>query len=320
MLARCAHCQQTFSTDHFGVQRCPHCGWEVLLADPDAPEGPDAGGDAAPPPAPPPSPPPPGWASAPEGLGGTPAPWGPMAPGTALPPPGPDDGESAPFVRRRRLGFLASFGHTWRLAAFEPRRFFRFVRASDTGSALLFGVISFTLGTWMSLLYAALAGGAGSSALQELLRRLPPGSVDAEATIAMMERATLRGVVGQGLVAPVIGLVGIYVAAGIMHLLLLALRAAPRGFSATLTVVSYAYGMFLLEALPMCGGVVALGWFVVIAVIGLSEAQRCGTGRAGFAVLAPALLLCACLCASAGLMAARLGGGSLPSIPEGTDL
>jgi hypothetical protein len=281
-------------------------------APPPGPPGPPPPG--APPYGPPPAwPPPAGWTGAPTG-------WGPLPPGIALPPPPTGEGESAPFVRRRKLGFLASFGHTWRLAAFEPRRFFRFVRVSDTGSALLFGVISFTLGTWMSLLYAALAGGAGSSALEELLRRLPPGSIDAEATIAMMQRATVRGILGQALAAPVIGFIGIYVAAAIMHLLLLAVRAAPRGFSATLTVVAYGYGTFLLEALPMCGGVVALGWFVAIVVVGLSEAQRCGMGRAGFAVLAPALLLCACLCASAGLMAARLGGSSLPEIPGGTDL
>ncbi|HYG70330.1 MAG TPA: YIP1 family protein, partial [Anaeromyxobacteraceae bacterium] len=47
MLARCARCQGTFSTDHFGLQTCPHCGAELMLSDPNAPKG-------AQPPAPPP--------------------------------------------------------------------------------------------------------------------------------------------------------------------------------------------------------------------------------------------------------------------------
>ena len=26
MLARCARCQNTFTTETYGLQRCPHCG------------------------------------------------------------------------------------------------------------------------------------------------------------------------------------------------------------------------------------------------------------------------------------------------------
>jgi Zn-dependent protease with chaperone function/predicted RNA-binding Zn-ribbon protein involved in translation (DUF1610 family) len=32
--ARCASCQETFTTRKFGAQRCPHCGAELILADP----------------------------------------------------------------------------------------------------------------------------------------------------------------------------------------------------------------------------------------------------------------------------------------------
>jgi hypothetical protein len=327
MLARCAHCQKTFATDRFGVQRCPHCGWEVLLADPAAPAPPPA---AAEPPRPPPwqpQPTPPPWPPAPHG--GTPPPWppppaapqgwAPMPPGTLLGPAGPGEGEPSPFARRRETGFLSALAQTFRLVAFEPRRFFRFVRTSQTSSALLFGILCFSIGTWISLVYAALAGGAGSSALQELVRRMPPGTMDPDAVISMMERATVRGLVAQAVITPIAGLVGIYVAAAVIHLLLLAVRGAPRGFSATLTVVAHAYGLFLLEALPVCGGVVAIAWFVVALIVGVAEGQRCGMGRAGFAVLTPALLFCACLCAGAGLLAAQLGG-QLPNIPEGTGL
>ena len=330
MLARCAHCQETFSTERFGVQRCPHCGWEVLLADPSAPTPPAAAPTPppAPQPAPPPAagpawgapPPPPGapWGPPPPGAWGAPTPWGHLPPGAAL-PPAAGEGESAPFVQRRTRGFLAAFGQTWRLIAFEPKRFFRFVAVRETSSALLFGIVSFTIGTWISLLYALLAGGASSSALQSLLRKLPAGTVDPDSAISMVQRATVRGVLAQAVITPIAGLVGIYIVAAVIHMLLLAVRGAPRGFSATLTVISYAYGLFLLEALPMCGGLVALVWFTVAVIVGVAETQRCGMGRAGFAVLTPALLFCACLCASAGIFAAQLGK-SLPNLPEGTGL
>ncbi|MGB8932553.1 MAG: YIP1 family protein, partial [Anaeromyxobacteraceae bacterium] len=59
MLARCARCQGTFQADRFGVQTCPHCGGEVLLSDPNAPQqgvgDPATPAGGAPPPAAPPS-------------------------------------------------------------------------------------------------------------------------------------------------------------------------------------------------------------------------------------------------------------------------
>ena len=340
MLARCAHCQGTFSTDRYGVQTCPHCGWELLLPDPSAvtpqtgppepadagsvpgepppaetrPEGPRPPGEpgpaAAPPPAaspPPRAAPPPSW-SAPPPPGSWPPPPGWTTPPSPVPPP--EAGESAPFAQRTRLGLFAAFSQTWRLVAFEPARFFRAVKTSESGSALLFGVISFTLGTWVSLLFGWMAGRAGTSAMQRLLERMPMGNVDPGALAEVMERATLGGVLGQALITPLAGLVAIYVVAAIAHVLLLAVRGAPRGFTTTLTAISYAYGLFLLEALPMCGGLVAVVWFLVVAITGLGEAQRCGSGKAAFAVLGPALIACLLVCACTGwaVFAAKVPG------------
>jgi hypothetical protein len=226
----------------------------------------------------------------------------------ALPPP--EFGESAPFAQRKRLGLFEAFSQTWRLVAFEPAAFFRRVRTNETGSALLFGVIAFTLGTWVSLLFGWVAGRAGTGAMQRLLERVPMRNVDPEAVAGIVQRAAVGGALGQALLTPLMGLVSIYVVAAIAHVLLLAVRGAPRGFPTTLTAIAYAYGLFLLEALPMCGGVVAVFWFLVVAITGLSEAQRCGGAKAGFAVLGPAVLACFCLCACGGwaVIAAKLPG------------
>jgi glycerol-3-phosphate acyltransferase PlsY len=43
---------------------------------------------------------------------------------------------------------------------------------------------------------------------------------------------------------------------------------APRGFDSTLTVVGYAAGIGILQAVPMCGGLIALVWFAVAVIIG----------------------------------------------------
>ena len=79
------------------------------------------------------------------------------------------------------------------------------------------------------------------------------------------------------------------------------LKSAPRGFDATLTTVAYASGMYLLEAIPMCGWLVALVWFVVVTILGLSESQRAGPLKAALAVFSPLLLACLCCCGPLGL-------------------
>src|SRR5512133_2238025 len=94
MIARCARCQGTFTTDRFGVQRCPHCGSELLLSDPNVPP---AGGEPPRPPPEAPAPvtpggprwgePPPAGAAAPSGEGGPV--WG-------TPPPPPEGGSGTP--------------------------------------------------------------------------------------------------------------------------------------------------------------------------------------------------------------------------------
>ena len=109
--------------------------------------------------------------------------------------------------------------------------------------------------------------------------------------------------------APLFALVGIYLSAGLIHLVLMLLRGTPRRFDGTLTVVGYAYGLFALGILPLCGGMVATVWYLAVVIIGLGEAQRCGPGKAALAVFAPFLLACLCCCSAIGI-----GGAGLTSI------
>jgi hypothetical protein len=100
--------------------------------------------------------------------------------------------------------------------------------------------------------------------------------------------------------------IGIYLGAAILHLLLRLFRGASRGFDATLTVVAYVNGLNLLLAVPACGWFLAGIWALVVSIIGLGAIHRCGTGKAAAAVLAPAVLGCACCCGIAGLSAPAL--------------
>lgn len=347
MIARCARCQGTFTTDRFGVQTCPHCGSEILLADPGQPAAPSAPAappapagepswgappppapEAAPPlppPAPPPAAPPQGagW-SQPSGGWSPPPPYGPPpygggpgGPGGYGGPGGPGPGApfelSAPFAERATRGFFPAFFETFKLVATQPAELFRRVRIDQTGSAVLFGVLAATVGSAAAAVYGYLSGAASLAAMQEMVQQMPEEQ-------ARFMRFLTQGMTGtmaiaQIVLAPLFALIGIYLHAAIVHLVLLLLRGAPRGFDATLTVVGYATGLELLLALPGCGGVVALVWYLVVLVIGLGEAQRCGAGKAAAAVLAPVLLACVCCCGALGLG----GAGFVKSLQQAAE-
>ncbi|HTP49541.1 MAG TPA: YIP1 family protein [Anaeromyxobacteraceae bacterium] len=274
MLARCAHCQKTFETDRFGIQACPHCGQQVHLADPSAPP---------PVPAPPPA-------------GG---------PAAGPPPPPPDPaGSAAPVARRRELGFLRAWLDTWKLAALSPAEFFRAVRISDTGSALLFGVTTLTVSSWFQTLYGALMGAATRGVVEQMLRQVPRGDQIGQAWVMRwVSGGSALAVVAQLFGAPFFALAVLLVSAALFHVVLLALRSAPRGFAATLTVVGYASAAHIIGAapVPLLANLVGFVWYVAVVAIGLSAAQRIPSGKGWAAALLPFGLVCMCCCGAAGI-------------------
>jgi len=316
MIARCARCQGTFSTDRFGRQTCPHCGSELLLQDPSAPQpaggspqgAPPPGAEPPAPPSPPAggSPPPPqppaggygppgGWAPPPGGGFG-----GPPGGGWGGPPPGPPPELPSPFAERGTRGFFPAFFETWKLVATRPAEFFRRVRADQTGSAILFGVIATTVGQAVNALYSWLQFASGMVGFEQVMEKMP----QAQTRFFELYRANLPAfLLGSVVLAPVMTFISIYLAAGIVHLLLMLFRGAKRPFDATLTAVAYAEGLNLLMVVPGCGGLVALVWGLVVLIIGLGEIQRCGAGKAALAVFAPLILVCICCCGIAGVVA-----------------
>ncbi len=281
MLARCAHCQKTFETDRYGVQACPHCGQQVHLADPSAPPPPAA---AAPPPA----------AAAPAA---PPPPWGP--------PPAPDPaGIPAPFARRSEVGFVRGWLDTWKLAALQPAEFFRAVRISDTGSAILFGVVTITISSWFQTLYGALMGAATRGMLDQMLRQMPRAEeLQGAWVMRWVSGGSALGVVAQLIAAPFLALAAVLVMAAIFHVLLLALKGANRGFDATLTVVGYASAAHIIGAAPVPGlaNLVGFVWYLAAVAIGLAGAQRITSGKAWTATLLPFGFVCLCCCGAFGI-------------------
>jgi len=173
---------------------------------------------------------------------------------------------------------VASFVRTARSLVTAPAAFFRGMpRDAGLTNPLAFAVIC-------SLIAAAPA------ALLIVLFSLVAG-LSGDATSAL---GGIAGAVAVLLLYPIGTVIGLFVGAGIYHLLvLLVLRPSHAGFGATFRVA--AYGSFpnvlgFLFFIPILNILAALAigvYTVVLYVLGVREAHATTTGRAALVVLAP---------------------------------
>jgi hypothetical protein len=206
----------------------------------------------------------------------TPLPPPPPAPGTPWESPGP--------VFTRIID-------TVREVLFRPTLFFQGMpRTGGLGAPLVFYLLTASTGLIVSLLYQLAFPSLGDAR---------------EALLAPFV------IVATAVVAPVLLLIGLFIGAGIYHLMLMLLGAARYPFETTFRVVAYSGGATaVIGILPLCGGLVAAVWQVVASIIGLAQAQQTSTGKAAAAVLVPFVACCAAVATiaiSAGILAAILG-------------
>ena len=268
---------------------CPHCRHAV--ADPPAGICPNCGGDLQAPAAGAPS------ASPSPASGGAPAPAGPGA------------GPGIAWDERDRIGFFNALVETTRQVLTEPGTFFRAMPVTGgLGSPLLYGVV---LG-WAGLVAASFYQAIFRSVVGSGWAALGADRPEVEALLGWV--GGWAGFVGQVVFGGVFVAIGIFVAALILHLMLLLLGGARRGFEATLRVVSFAEATSLLFLVPFCGQVLGWIWCAVLYVLGLAAAHQVGHGKAAAAVLLPIALGCCCGAALAFLFGAAIASfaGHMP--------
>jgi hypothetical protein len=167
-------------------------------------------------------------------------------------------------------------------------------RPSGIGSPLLYAVIIGWIGVAAASFYSAL--------FQSLVGSSMAGFGESpELAAALGFAQSWGGFLIQLVFAPLGLVIGLFVAAGVFHLMLLLLGGAQRDFESTFAVVGYAQAPAILMLVPFCGSLVAWIWSLVLYVVGLSEAHGISRGKAAGAVLLPLLLVCCC-CALLGFL------------------
>lgn len=226
----------------------------------------------------------------------------PSDPGSSFPPPlpgGPPGATSGiPWERRDEIGLVAALIETTKQVLTGPTDFFRRMPVTGgLGSPLLYAVIIGYLGILVSAVYSSvfmLVGGASSGAF---------GSFGDRPEVARMVEAFSGwgGIIGQVIFGPFGIVIALFISTAITHVMLMLLDGASQGFEATFRVRSYASAASVLAIVPICGGLIAAIWSLVICIIGLAEAQRIPVWKAALAVFLPIILCCCCCSAGLGM-------------------
>ncbi len=288
---------------------CSYC--QNPLPEPIPPQCPNCGAFISSELAPPFEPP----SDVPSEAGALPPPLPPSAPAPPPPPPpgGQAPGSDFPWDARDRLGFVTAFAETTLSVLTRPASFYRAMPVvGGLGSPLLYALIA----GWLGLAAAALYQAIWISIVGPSM--LPFGMERAEVRAALAYLESGMGLVAQVVFGGIWVVISIFIAAGILHVVLLVIGGARRGFEATFRVVCFAEATMLLFAIPLflipfCG-LIPVIWCLVLYALGLAEAHGIGIGQATAAVLLPILLLCCC-CAGiafmfAGAIASLVGHAS----------
>lgn len=167
-------------------------------------------------------------------------------------------------------------------------------------------------GGWESpLLYYLLfmVVGAGLGSLWSAL--LMPAFVSALGVENLVPTMSASVLLRQFFLSPFRALFSLAVFAGAAHLVLVLLADRPRRFPASARALCYAAGPQLLMVVPFLGGLAAVIWSAVLAVVGLRAAHRTSTGRV-LGALFLAFFVYVAFSTVWGLVVQGALGGSLP--------
>ena len=185
-----------------------------------------------------------------------------------------------PWEHRHERGFANAFIETLALVLTKPDLAFRTMKTEGgLAEPLIYGLIGGCVGGIVSLLL--------SLGLQSM--GLFAGQRDTFAALAGIGVGSIALIV----LVPVFIVIGLFIGAAIVHLCLMIVGGANKSFETTFRVLAFSQGSTgPLQIIPVCGGLIAGVWALVVNCIGLARAHETTTGRATLAVLLPVIVCC----------------------------
>jgi hypothetical protein len=185
-----------------------------------------------------------------------------------------------PWDEREQKGWFNAFIETLQMVLTRPDFAFRAMKVEGgLGGPIIYALIGGCAGGLVSFLF--------SLGLQSL-------------GLSFGRRNSLTMLTGMGVgsavfivLLPVLIVLGLFIGGAIVHLCLMIVGGANKTFETTLRVLAFTQGSTgPLQMVPICGGIIAAVWALVLNCIGLARAHETETGRAVLAIFLPLLVCC----------------------------
>jgi hypothetical protein len=179
---------------------------------------------------------------------------------------GPQGEGGIPWEERERLGFFSALIATIKESLFTPTSFFKKMPTKGGyKDPIFYGVIISWVSAAVAVLFQTLFSITIRSFVDDSLGAIETGFINMAINLAIL------------IPLPIFIIIGLFIGAGFIHLLLLIVGGASAGFEATFRVISYSTGPSIFAIVPFIGGLVGWIWCVVLEVIGLREAHNTTT-------------------------------------------
>ncbi len=189
------------------------------------------------------------------GAGGSPS-------GPSGPRPRTSGGAAAEF---RYTDPVQTFISTVQAVVLRPADFFRgILRQGDFINPLIFAIICYEVYTILGGFFRLIGIGADMG---------------------------FGGFIGSIILAPIFAAIGLFIGAGILHLLVMLIVGSRNGgFEATFRVVAYSSVVNLASWIPFIGWIASL-YAIYLGIVGIREVHTTTTGKAALVVLIPAAVV-----------------------------
>jgi hypothetical protein len=202
------------------------------------------------------------------------------APAPLVPAPGLAARSGLPWENRAGRGLVAAFVETLQMVLTRPGEAFTVMRREGgLGGPLVYGLIGGCLGAIVSFGFSFALQTMGFA----IGNRAPWGNY------AVLGAGGLAFLI----LAPIGVIVGLFIGSAIIHLCLMLVGGARHSYETTFRVLAFTQGSTgILQMIPICGGVIAGIWAIVVNCIGLARAHETETWRAVVAVFLPLIVCC----------------------------
>jgi hypothetical protein len=229
-----------------------------------------------------------------------------MPPGSAGPTPPPPPTSLPMLPWEEPNAGLGSLGTTLGRFITRPIESFGLMSPTvDLVRPLAFYVVLLLFGAIVSQIWNQLFWSSSIGMLKRLLEATGQGALFEQFQPQLARPHAFQIVLGL-IVTPLFYLVILFVWTAVVHGLLLLVGGAGGGFATTLRVMCYSGTAWTAVLIPFVGSVLAFVWFLVLAWIGLTSAQRTEGWKAAMAILLPLLLCCLCCIGGAAAFGAAL--------------